>query len=222
MKPIRLLAAALAASAGLALSLPASAAPVKAPAVAEPSGNVILVGSWDRDSNRWTDTDRQRSRDGDRKRGDRSAQGDRRWDDRSDRRWDRRAERRDDRWERRSERRDDRWDKRRDHRWEHRHDRGNHYGWDRGRHYGWDRDHKHYKKKHKRWHAGHHPRHRYWAGRRLPRTHYVVIERYNDYYLPPPRRGHYYARVDNDVFLVAQATHLIVDAFVLLDAASRN
>jgi Ni/Co efflux regulator RcnB len=147
-------------------------------------------------------------------------------DVRRDDRWDRRADRRDDRWDRRADRRDhrrdDRWDRRadrRDYRW----DRGNHYGWDRGKHYGWrDGGHKHYKHKHKRWHAGHHPRHRSWAGRRLPRTHYVVIERYNDYYLPPPRRGHYYARVDNDVFLVAQATHLIVDAFVLLDAASRN
>lgn len=189
MKPIRLLAAALAASAGLALSLPAIAAPAAAPAV-----NVIQIGSWDRDANR-------------------STQGDWRRDDRGDHRRDRRADRRDDRWDRRADRRDDRWDRR---------DRGNHYGWDRGRHYGWrDGDRKYYKNGQKHWRAGHHPRHRYWAGRRLPRTQYVVIERYDDYYLPPPRRGHYYVRSGNDVFLIAQATHLIVDAFVLLDAASR-
>jgi Ni/Co efflux regulator RcnB len=48
-----------------------------------------------------------------------------------------------------------------------------------------------------------------------------VIRDYDDYYLPPPRRGHYYARVDNDVYLVAEATKRIIDAFVLLDAAGR-
>jgi Ni/Co efflux regulator RcnB len=49
----------------------------------------------------------------------------------------------------------------------------------------------------------------------------VVIHEYDDYYLPPPRRGHYYARVGNDVYLVAEATKRIIDAFVLLDAVGR-
>jgi len=49
----------------------------------------------------------------------------------------------------------------------------------------------------------------------------VVIHEYDDYNLPPPRRGHYYARVDNDVYLVAEATKRIIDAFVLLDAVGR-
>ena len=48
-----------------------------------------------------------------------------------------------------------------------------------------------------------------------------MIHEYDDYYLPPPRRGHYYARVDDDVYLVAEATKLIIDAFVLLDAVGR-
>ena len=61
--------------------------------------------------------------------------------------------------------------------------------------------------------------HDYYIGRRFPRVQYVIIDHYDDYYLPPPRRGHYYARVDNDVYLVAEATKLIIDAFVLLDAA---
>jgi len=217
MKPIRLLGAALAASAGLGLSLQASAAPITASGGAAPTGNVIQVSNWDRDSKRWNENGRQH--------GDRKAHDDRRRDDRGDRR----AERRDDGREhrdyhrdgRRDGRQDGHWD-RRDGRWDYRWDRGNHYGWDRGKHYGWsDGGHKHYKHKHKHWRTDRHPRYRYWAGRPLPRTRYVVIERYNDYYLPPPRRGHYYVQSGSDVFLVAQATHLIVDAFVLLDAARR-
>ena len=48
-----------------------------------------------------------------------------------------------------------------------------------------------------------------------------MIHEYDDYNLPPPRRGQYYARVDNDVYLVAEATKRIIDAFVLLDAVGR-
>lgn len=111
--------------------------------------------------------------------------------------------------------------------WDRHGDRGRHYGWDRGRHRGWDRGrghsgHGHGHHAERRRHARHHPRHGYWVGRRFPRVDYVVIHEYDDYYLPPPRRGQYYARVDNDVYLVAEATKRIIDAFVLLDAVGRH
>lgn len=202
MKPIRFLAAALIAFGGLAVSVPTLAAPKDATAEAL-TGNLLLVGSRDRgewrdgDRGEWHGRDGQRgkSRDGDR---DRWRDGDRRWDD------GRRVERRDYRG----------------------HDRGGdgdrHRGWDRGKHYGWgDRGHPRYYGKHNRWRTGHHPRHGYWVGRSLPRVEYVVIHEYNDYYLPPPRRGHYYVRHGSDVYLVAEATKRIIDAFVLLDAAGR-
>ncbi len=78
-------------------------------------------------------------------------------------------------------------------------------------------------RRHRRVYWRRHPRHGYWIGRRFPfhHRHYVVIVDYDRYYLPPPRRGHFYVRVDDDVFLVAEASKRIIDAFVLLHAAAR-
>lgn len=81
--------------------------------------------------------------------------------------------------------------------------------------------HPHRKHRHRhRWHWHRHPRRAYWIGRRFPDGHrdFVVIVDYRRYRLPPPPRRHFYVRVDNDVFLVAEATKRIVDAFVLLSA----
>lgn len=83
------------------------------------------------------------------------------------------------------------------------------------------RHHRRHVRRHVRlWHR--HPRRAYWVGRRFPyeRRYYVVIRDYHHYHLPPPPRGHFYARVDDEVFLVAEATKRIIDAFVLLDAAA--
>lgn len=204
MKPIRILAAALIASGGLTVSTAALAVPKSDPP-GTAAGNLILVGQWSRGG----DTEDWRNRDG---RADR--RGDRDGDHRADRRGDDSHDG-DHKRHRRTERRDDRHND-----WNGRDDRGHHYGWDRGRHYGWgDGGHPRYKARH--WRTDHHPRHRYWVGRRLPRVQYVVIEHYDDYYLPPPRRGHYYVRSGNDVYLIAEATHRIIDAFVLLDAVGR-
>jgi Ni/Co efflux regulator RcnB len=53
----------------------------------------------------------------------------------------------------------------------------------------------------------------------VPYIHYVVLHDYYDYFLPPPPYGHYYVRYGSDIYLIAAATRLIVDAFLLLDAA---
>lgn len=229
MISIRVLAAAVLASSGLVLSTPALAAPRDGATVAPWANATVLVknkhssGKWSNtdESEQWrrrdgkSDGDRTRTRSDDRQRSNddgraRSQRTDREWrrdgnrdrTQRSDRSWRRDNDRG------RTQRSDRNW--RRDGNG----NNGNHFGWDRGNHYGWDKG-----QKRKHWRARQHPRHRYYVGRQMPRVQYVVIHEYNDYYLPPPRRGHYYARVDNDVYLVAEATKLIIDAFVLLDAA---
>ncbi len=51
------------------------------------------------------------------------------------------------------------------------------------------------------------------VGGYLPsRMDYVVIRDYERYRLPPPRRGHYYARVNNEILLIEAATQLIAQA----------
>jgi hypothetical protein len=231
MISIRVLAAVALAAGGLILSTPALAAPKGGTAVEPWANAVVLVKSKHRDRN-WSTEDGTKHwrRDDGRGKGDRTRRSDRDWrrdgdrTRRSDRDWRRDGDRTrhsDRDWRRDHDRtrrsdRDWRRDDRRDHGKHYRRDRGKHYGWDRGKHYGWNKG-----KKRKHWRARHHPRHNYYIGRRFPRVQYVVIDRYDDYYLPPPRRGHYYARVDNDVYLVAEATKLIIDAFVLLDATGR-
>jgi Ni/Co efflux regulator RcnB len=232
MISIRLIAAAVLASSGLALSTPALSAPKADTAAAPWANQVVLVKEQRRDrnlSNRGANK-QWRSRDGQRdagRRGDRAGRNDRQRNNDGDRTRTRRSDRdwrRDGDRTRHSDRDRRRYGDRghtrhsgRDWRRDGRHDNGNHYGWQRGKHYGWNKG-----KKYRRWRARHHPRHGHYVGRYLPRrTRYVVIRDYDDYYLPPPRRGHYYARVDNDVYLVAEATKLVIDAFVLLDAASR-
>lgn len=199
MRPIHTLAAAALALCGLGLAIPAEAAPKPgtqaaahvAAAVAPPAGDIVLVGHRDRD-HRW-------QRDRDHRRHSRHERRGRDWDRHRDR---------DDSWRHGRHDRSER-------------DRGRHYGWDRGRGHDKHWENKHWKNKHKRWHARRHPRHRYWHGRHVPRNRYVVIHDYRDYYLPRPPRGHFYARIDNDVFLVAAATKSIIDAFVLFDAVGR-
>ena len=60
--------------------------------------------------------------------------------------------------------------------------------------------------------------HHYWTrGDRLPpayRADRYRIVNYNYYRLPPPPRGYYYTRVDNDVLLTAAATGLIASVIV--------
>lgn len=117
------------------------------------------------------------------------------------------------------------------------HDRGRRHDDDRDDRYDrrddrYDRRHDRYDRRHDRWHERrHYSEHRYRAPRRympprgyyarrwapgayLPRTYYapVYVVDYRPYHLPPPRRGHHWVRVDNDVFLVALATGLVVDA----------
>ena len=82
--------------------------------------------------------------------------------------------------------------------------------------YRWDYDHK------KHWRSDRHPRRPYWQGRPLPRHgRFLVITDYWNYHLPPPPHGHYYVRVDNDVFLVMEVTRTIIDAFILFELLNR-
>ena len=59
---------------------------------------------------------------------------------------------------------------------------------------------------------------RHWnRGDRLPpayRADRYRISNYNYYRLPPPPRGYYYTRVDNDVVLTAAATGIIASVIV--------
>ncbi|HEY9234642.1 MULTISPECIES: RcnB family protein [Phenylobacterium] len=59
---------------------------------------------------------------------------------------------------------------------------------------------------------------RYWnRGDRLPpayRAERYRITNYRTYHLPPPPRGYYYTRVDNDVVLTAAATGIITSVIV--------
>lgn len=80
----------------------------------------------------------------------------------------------------------------------------------------WEYDHRQH------WRGDRHPRRDYWRGRPLPpHGRFLVIPDYWTYRLPPPPRGHYYVRVDNDVFLVMEATRTIIDAFILLELMGR-
>lgn len=215
MISIRVLAAVALASSGLILSAPALAAPKAGPSAAPWANEIVLVGKRHGDRNWVTDGDSDKWRNDGQRGVDRRGDGIRRDDRRRMHDGDRDRPRHSDRdWRRDGGRGGDRfYGHDRDWR-DYGHDRRRHdYGHDRGNHYGW------YKQKH--WRARHHPRHDYWVGRRFPRVEYVIIDHYDDYYLPPPRHGHYYARVDNDVYLIAEGTKLIIDAFVLFDAASR-
>lgn len=61
---------------------------------------------------------------------------------------------------------------------------------------------------------------RYHVGKELPR--HLRAERLPRYLrdrLPPPPSGYVYRYVDNDVLLVAEATHRVVDAVVAVNAA---
>ena len=66
-----------------------------------------------------------------------------------------------------------------------------------------------------------HPRDWYWVGRHVPHDRFAVIRDYRRYQLPPPGPGHFYARADRDVFLIAEGTRRIIDAFLLFEAVGR-
>ena len=51
-------------------------------------------------------------------------------------------------------------------------------------------------------------------------TYYTVIRDYDRYSLNRPPEGYFYARVDQDVLLVAEATRKVADLVVILDALS--
>lgn len=125
---------------------------------------------------------------------------DRRWDDHRGRRWG------DDRWDR-HERRDDRWDDRRHYR----------HGYRDGYRHGYRDDRRYDYARYRAPRVYVRPvgyRHHYWrAGHYLPPPYRgpVYVIDYRPYHLPPPPRGHYWYRVDNDVVLAAIATGLIID-----------
>ena len=212
---------------GLGLADPAAAAPggnlpgADPAAAAAPAwagqAPLILV---DDDRRRW----RHRDRDDWRDRGHRHRDWDDDWRDRDHRRghWERD-------WERDHRRGD--WDRHRHREWGW--DRGRHRGWDRGRghdwrwgrgHGRWDddrwRDRKRWKKD-ARWRLDHHPYHRRWVGRHFEWRRYDHIRDHARYGLRPPLPGYFYARIDNDIFLVAEGSRRIVDAWVLLGATRR-
>lgn len=122
--------------------------------------------------------------------------------------------------------RDDRYDRDRDYHRRYR-DRDHDRYRERDRDYRRYRDHRHDRyrydyDRHERWRTKRHPRRPHWLGRRLPmRGPFLVINNYWDYYLPPPPYGHYYVRVDDDIFLVMEATRTIVDVFILLELLGR-
>ncbi len=251
MKPMHLLAALLFAAGGLALSVPAEAAPKSGPGVSAQPGGLFLVDHRDGDRE-WR---RRRDRDDDDWR--RGRRGD-------DDDWRRHRDRDDRGWRRHGWRGDHDRDRRHRHgRWSH--DRGKHKGWWRGRghdrhwrpgrghgHDGhWDRkDRKEWAKERRkwakerrkwirerrrewakerrkwirerrRWRARQHPRHREWIGRPFRYDGYSMLRDYDDYYLPRPQGGSFYARNGSNVFLVDEATRIILDAFLLSDAFRR-
>jgi len=53
--------------------------------------------------------------------------------------------------------------------------------------------------------------------------HDVVYHRvyHDEYHLPAPREGHFYARIGGDIYLLAEATQRVIEAINLVDAATR-
>lgn len=56
------------------------------------------------------------------------------------------------------------------------------------------------------------PKHVWRRGDYIPRDRYIIIDDYDRYGYRRPPSGYRYVRVDGDVFLIALATGLIVDA----------
>lgn len=207
MRPVHAITAAVVAICGFGLLAPAGAAPNWSPGVAPAAGALVQIDNRRHDGRHW------RRGDGD------EEEWEGLWDRRRGEDWDH------DRgrhlgWERGLHRG---WDGGRGHDWRWGRGRGDDWRWGRGssRWRDWDWRHRHdghWGKKHQRWHTRHHPRHREWVGRPFPRGGYSVIQDYYSYGLPTPYRGQFYARSDNDVFLVDEATRRILDAFVLYNA----
>jgi len=61
----------------------------------------------------------------------------------------------------------------------------------------------------------------YVIGDYIPTT--VVYQRvyYQEYNLPQPRSGHFYARIGGDIYLLAEATQRVIEAINLVDQATR-
>ncbi len=68
----------------------------------------------------------------------------------------------------------------------------------------------------------HHKLNKHWArGDHIP--HDVVYHRvyYDEYRLPRPQPGYFYANIGGDVYLLAEATKRVIEAINLVDAATR-
>ena len=69
---------------------------------------------------------------------------------------------------------------------------------------------------------GHRKHHRQWVrGDHIP--HDVVYHRvyYDEYRLPRPQPGYFYADIGGDIYLLAEATKRVIEAINLVDAATR-
>jgi hypothetical protein len=67
------------------------------------------------------------------------------------------------------------------------------------------------------------PGHRkHWVrGDHIPRDVEYRRVYYDEYQLPRPHTGHFYANIGGDIYLLAEATKRVIEAINLVDAASR-
>ena len=71
-------------------------------------------------------------------------------------------------------------------------------------------------------HRKHHKHNKHWVrGDHIP--HDVVYHRvyYDEYRLPRPQSGYFYASIGGDIYLLAEATKRVIEAINLVDAATR-
>ena len=71
-------------------------------------------------------------------------------------------------------------------------------------------------------HRKHHKHNKHWVrGDHIP--HDVVYHRvyYDEYRLPRPQPGYFYANIGGDIYLLAEATKRVIEAINLVDAATR-
>ncbi len=71
-------------------------------------------------------------------------------------------------------------------------------------------------------HRKHHKHNKHWVrGDHIP--HDVVYHRvyYDEYRLPRPQPGYFYASIGGDIYLLAEATKRVIEAINLVDATTR-
>ena len=71
-------------------------------------------------------------------------------------------------------------------------------------------------------HRKHHKHNKHWVrGDHIP--HDVVYHRvyYDEYRLPRPQPGYFYASIGGDIYLLAEATKRVIEAINLVDTATR-